>query len=131
MDEQYKGEWQIHMGEYDKKFKLNLGKNFSDISIIPPTEVIETQSVNVTCKVTGGVPTPKVTFMLMDSDNKTVNGSEERFSKEPVNQPESGEDVLVVTKTFTPEREDNGLRLCCRAEQPQLFNNNNKVSSSF
>ena len=112
------GEWKLIMGEQTAKFDLKLEEK-SNITITLPDIVILNKTADVTCKVSGGVPSTKasdITLMLMDSENKTVNGSEERFSKSSTDRTETGEDVQV-TRTFTPRLEDQGLRPCCKVVQ--------------
>ena len=119
MSADLKGEWTLHMGEADEKFDLKLEENFTDITITLPDSVILNKTVDVTCKVSGGVPRTNasdITFMLMDSENNTISGSEERFSKSSTDSTDTGEDV-EVTRTFTPKLEDQGLRPCCKAVQ--------------
>ena len=119
MSADLKGEWTLHMGEADEKFDLKLEENFTDITITLPHTVILNKTVEVTCKVSGGDPRTNasdITFMLMDSENNTISGSEERFSKSSTDSTDTGEDV-EVTRTFTPKLEDQGLRPCCKAVQ--------------
>ena len=130
MSETFEGEVTLSMGEHQNTTSLKLEKDFSylNISIIPDKVIVNT-SVQVTCTVSGGVPTPSVTFMLMDSDNKTVNGSESRFTS-AVAKADVGEGVDTHTSTFVPRLEDQGLVPCCRAEQSsgeQILHKESKV----
>ena len=113
-----KGQWTLIMGQQLAKFDLKLEEK-PNITITLPNTVILNKSVHVTCKVSGGVRSTNVsdiTLILMDSENKTVSGSEERFSKSSTDSSEMGEDVQV-TRSFTPRLEDQGLRPCCKVVQ--------------
>jgi len=115
MSADLKGQWTLIMGQQLAKFDLKLEEK-PNITITLPNTVILNNSVNVTCKVSGGVPSTKasdITFILMDSENKTVSGSEARFSKSSTDSSEIGEYVQVTT-SFTPRLEDQGLRPYCK-----------------
>ena len=100
MSEKLRGEWKLHMGEHSAKFNLKMEEDISNITIsFEADKVILSQSVNVTCKVSGGVPKPNasdVTFKLKDKENKIVEGSEDRFSKEIYVSAGTGEEVEVI-----------------------------------
>ena len=118
MSADLKGEWTLIMGQQEAKFDLKLEEK-SDITITLPDTVILNKTVDVTCKVSGGVPSPNandITLMLMNNENKIVGGSEERFGKNSTDRTETGEDVQV-TRTFTPKLEDQGLKPCCKVVQ--------------
>ena len=115
MSSDLKGEWKLIMGQQTAKFDLKLEEK-SQITITLPDTVILNKTVDVTCKVSGGVPSTKasdIALMLMDSENKTVG---ERFNKNSTDRTETGEDVQA-TKTFTPKLEDQGLRPRCKVVQ--------------
>ena len=102
MSEALKGKWTISLGgEKTTTVDLKLEENFSNITItLEADKVILDQTVNVTCKVFGGVPkvnASDITFMFMDSNNKNVSGSEERFSK---SKTDTGDDIQVIITSF-------------------------------
>ena len=118
MSADLKGQWTLIMGQQLAKFDLKLEEK-PNITITLPNTVILNNSVYVTCKVSGGVSSTKasdITLMLMDSENKTVSGSEARFSKSSTDSSEILEYVQVTT-SFTPGLEDQGLRPCCKVVQ--------------
>ena len=100
MSEALKGEWTLDFGEQEETFNLKLEEDFSNITIILAADkVLEDLPVNVTCKVSGGVPevnASDITFMLMDNNNKTVDGSVERFTKNSTDKTADGKDVQVT-----------------------------------
>ena len=108
MSEALKGEWTLDMGEQTTTVDLKLEEDFSNITItLEADKVILDQLVNVTCQVFGGDPKVKasdITFMLMDSNNETVNGSEERFSKSSEDKTDTGDDVQVIITSFAVDR---------------------------
>ena len=96
MSEKLRGEWKIHMGEHSAKVNLKMEEDISNITItLSSDKVILNQTVDVTCKVFGGVPRPHaedITFMLMDASNNTV---ETVFSDSSKDKTETGDDVQV------------------------------------
>ena len=100
MSEKLSGEWAMHMGDPQANFNLKLEEDFSNITITLSSDTVEVnKSVDVTCTVFGGVPRPHaedITFMLMNKDNKKVNGSEDRFTSSSKDKTETRDDVQVV-----------------------------------
>ena len=100
MSDKLKGEWTMHMGDPQANFNLKLEEDFSNITITLSSDTVElNKSVDVMCTVFGGVPRPHaedITFMLMDKDNKMVNGSEDRFTSSSKDKTETGDDVQAI-----------------------------------
>jgi len=101
------------------EINLKLHKKFDDdikVTLGDESEKVTKENIksSVHCAVKGGFPTPKVIFMLMKDNNTVVNDSESRFD---TITNSSKDDIITFTSSFTPSKDDQGLFVCCHAEQ--------------
>jgi len=118
------GKVELEVKFVDNEINFKLHKKFDDIKVTLGDDdkkgIKESESTTVQCIVNNGYPAPKVKFMLMKDNVTVVNGSESRFN---VNT----DDSITFTSLFTPSRTDQGLFVCCHAEQIDVNMNNRNL----
>jgi len=111
--------------EEEKKTELKLVKKITEDDITvsyDENEAVDDSNLTVTCNVTGGSPTPQVTFMLMDND-KVVDNSEDLFTTPSAQDSSSLSSVW--SSSFTVTLDHQGMIPCCKAEQVDPHNTEN------
>ena len=109
------GKVELEVKFVDNEINFKLHKKFDDIKVTLGDDdknvIKESENSTVQCIVNNGYPTPKVKFMLMKDNVTVVEGSESRFNNI------STDDSNTFTSSFTPSKADQGLFVCCHAEQ--------------
>ena len=112
------GKVELQVFSSKNEFNLKLHKKFDDIEVTLGDDnqklLKESENTTIHCIVKGGFPTPKLTFMLMENNDTVVNNSESRFVNITTTPTD---DSITLSSSFTPSKTDQGLYVCCHAEQ--------------